>query len=175
MPSWATLSGRAQQAVVLSREDASPFQVAADTVLQQDPFVSEELFVGIDPTAAAFAAAHRLAAAGDVADEASGPEATQVILEADNIQALPHETPTCVLGLINDGATPHEAVTSLVRHAMHITDGRARNHFIPYVGTRWLFGYVQMVESPSTSQSGRPFPGPPGERHRPAAEHKKVG
>lgn len=46
-----------------------------------------------------------------------------MVLEADNIEALPHETPTLVLGLINDSVSPHDAVTSLVRHAMHITDG----------------------------------------------------
>ncbi|MFF4343028.1 hypothetical protein ACFY00_24245 [Kitasatospora sp. NPDC001540] len=47
----------------------------------------------------------------------------QAVLEADTIESLPHETPTLVLGLLQDGATPHEAVTALVRHAMHITDG----------------------------------------------------
>ncbi|MGW9032577.1 hypothetical protein ACWGQ5_53285 [Streptomyces sp. NPDC055722] len=118
------LSGRAQQAALLSREDASPVQVAAaDHLLQQDPFGPDELFIGIDPTAAAVAAAHWLATAADVAAEASGLNPTQVVLEADNIEALPHETPTLVLGLINDGVTPHDAVTSLVRHAMHVTDG----------------------------------------------------
>ncbi|MGW4692435.1 hypothetical protein ACWEO1_08660 [Kitasatospora cineracea] len=118
------LTGRAQQAVLLSREDASPVQVAAaDRLLQQDPFGPAELFSAVDPTAAAVAAAHWLAAAAEVAAESSGEHPTQVVLEADNIESLPHETPTLVLGLIEDGATPHEAVTKLVRHAMHITDG----------------------------------------------------
>ncbi|WP_158835819.1 hypothetical protein [Streptomyces sp. NRRL S-350] len=45
------------------------------------------------------------------------------MLAADNIEALPHETPALVLGLIQDGATPYEAVTGLVRHALHIADG----------------------------------------------------
>ncbi|WAL74643.1 hypothetical protein OU787_26010 [Kitasatospora sp. YST-16] len=118
------LTSRAQQAVLLSREDASPVQVAAaDRLLQQDPFGPAELFSAVDPTAAAVAAAHWLAAAAEVAAESSGEHPTQVVLEADNIESLPHETPTLVLGLIEDGATPHEAVTKLVRHAMHITDG----------------------------------------------------
>ncbi|MER5640290.1 hypothetical protein ABT095_25510 [Kitasatospora sp. NPDC002227] len=118
------LTGRAQQAVLLSREDASPVQVAAaDHLLQQDPFGPAELFLAVDPTAAAVAAAHWLAAAAEVAAEASGEHPTHVVLEADNIEALPHETPTLVLGLLEDGASPHEAVTGLVRHAMHITDG----------------------------------------------------
>ncbi|MFJ2607945.1 hypothetical protein ACIO13_23665 [Streptomyces sp. NPDC087425] len=118
------LSGRAQQAVLLSREDASPVQVAAaDHLLQQDPFGPGELFIGIDPTAAAVAAAHWLAAAADVAAETSGLSPTQVVLEADNIEALPHETPTLVLDLIDQGVSPNEAVTGLVRHAMHVADG----------------------------------------------------
>ncbi|MFJ8361779.1 hypothetical protein [Streptomyces sp. NPDC093984] len=118
------LSGRAQQAVLLSREDASPVQVAAaDHLFQQDPFGPAELFRDIDPTAAAVAAAHWLAAAAEVAAEASGQDPTEVVVEADDIEALPHETPTLVLELLGDGATPHDAVTSLVRHAMHITDG----------------------------------------------------
>jgi len=118
------LSGRAQQAVLLSREDASPVQVAAsDHLLERDPFGPAELFIGIDPTAAAVAAAHWLAAAADVAAEAAGLNPTQVVLEADNIEALPHETPTLVLDLIDQGASPHRAVTGLVRHAMHVADG----------------------------------------------------
>ncbi|MFJ4680337.1 hypothetical protein [Kitasatospora sp. NPDC088783] len=118
------LTGRAQQAVLLSREDASPVQVAAaDHLLQQDPFGPTALFSTVDPTAAAVAAAHWLAAAAEVAAEATGEDPTQVVLEADDIEALPHETPTLVLGLIQDGATPYEAVAALVRHAMHITDG----------------------------------------------------
>ncbi|MFJ2189973.1 hypothetical protein ACIOJE_18870 [Kitasatospora sp. NPDC087861] len=114
------LTGRAQQAVLLSREDASPVQVAAaDRILEQDPFGPAELFSGIDP-AAAVAAAHWLAAAAEVTADASGHDPVHVVQEADNIEALPHETPTLVLGLID---APREAVTGLVRHALHITDG----------------------------------------------------
>ncbi|MFJ7275521.1 hypothetical protein [Kitasatospora sp. NPDC098663] len=116
--------GRAQQAVLLSREDASPVQVAAaDHLLEQDPFGPAELFRAIDPTAAAVAAAHWLAAAAEVTADASGHDPVHVVQEADNIEALPHETPTLILAPIDDGATPREAVTGLVRHALHITDG----------------------------------------------------
>ncbi|MGW4807465.1 hypothetical protein [Kitasatospora sp. NPDC004272] len=118
------LTHRAQQAVLLSREDASPVQVAAaDRLLEQDPFGPAELFSTVDPTAAAVAAAHWLAAAAEVAARSSGEDPTDVVLAADTIESLPHETPTLVLGLLQDGATPNEAVTALVRHAMHITDG----------------------------------------------------
>ncbi|GGR10044.1 hypothetical protein [Kitasatospora griseola] len=46
-----------------------------------------------------------------------------MLLEADNIEALPHETPTLVLGLLEAGTSPYDAVTGLVRHALHIADG----------------------------------------------------
>ncbi|MFH8385084.1 hypothetical protein ACH4E7_29775 [Kitasatospora sp. NPDC018058] len=118
------LTGRAQQAVLLSREDASPVQVAAaDRLLEQDPFGPPTLFTDIDPTAASVAAAHWLAAATEVAADASGQNPTAVVLEADDIEALPHETPTLVLELLDSGASPREAVTTLVRHAMHVADG----------------------------------------------------
>ncbi|MGW3043983.1 hypothetical protein ACWC9T_28950 [Kitasatospora sp. NPDC001159] len=118
------LTGRAQQAVLLSREDASPVQVAAaDRLLEQDPFGPEALFSDIDPTAASVAAAHWLAAAAEVAADASGQNPTAVLLEADDIEALPHETPTLVLEILDSGASPNDAVTTLVRHAMHVADG----------------------------------------------------
>ncbi|MFJ1708417.1 hypothetical protein [Kitasatospora sp. NPDC088346] len=118
------LTGRAQQAVLLSREGASPAQVAAaNHLFEQEPFGSKTLFSAIDPTAAAVAAAHWLAAAAEVAAEASGQDPTTVVLEADNIEALPHETPTLVLELLESGASPYDAVTGLVRHAMNVADG----------------------------------------------------
>ncbi|WP_395293803.1 hypothetical protein ACF9IK_09495 [Kitasatospora hibisci] len=118
------LTGRARQAVLLSREGASPVQVAAaDRLLEQDPFGPAALFTDIDPTAAAVAAAHWLAAAAEVTAEATGHAPTAVLSEADNIEALPHETPTHVLELLEAGASPYDAVTGLVRHALHIADG----------------------------------------------------
>ncbi|MFD4533497.1 hypothetical protein ACFWNL_37305 [Kitasatospora sp. NPDC058397] len=118
------LTDRARQAVLLSREGASPVQVAAaDRLLEQDPFGPAALFTDIDPTAAAVAAAHWLAAAAEVTAEATGHSPTAVLFEADNIEALPHETPTLVLGLIRDDGSPYDAVTGLVRHALHIADG----------------------------------------------------
>ncbi|WP_369182871.1 hypothetical protein [Streptomyces sp. Y1] len=118
------LTGRARQAVLLSREGASPVQVAAaDHLLEQDPFGPAALFTDIDPTAAAVAAAHWLAAAAEVTAETTGHSPTAVLFEADNIEALPHETPTLVLELLEAGASPYDAVTGLVRHALHIADG----------------------------------------------------
>ena len=78
------LSGRAHQAVGLTRTDASPVQIVeADRVLSADPLGSERLFLDFDPTAAAVAAAHWLRAAADVASEASGIAVTDVLVEAD--------------------------------------------------------------------------------------------
>ncbi|CAM5709403.1 hypothetical protein BOQ63_015285 [Streptomyces viridifaciens] len=118
------LTGRAGQAVLLSREGASPVQVAAaDRLLEQDPFGPAALFTEMDPTAAAVAAAHWLAAAAAVTAAATGHSPTSVLVEADNIEALPHETPTLVLQFLEAGASPYDAVTGLVRHALHIADG----------------------------------------------------
>ncbi|MFJ6619973.1 hypothetical protein ACIQOW_20655 [Kitasatospora sp. NPDC091335] len=98
------LTDRARQAVLLSRESASPVQIAAaDHLLEQNPFGPAALFSEIDPTAAAVAAAHWLAAAAQVTAEASGQSPTTVLLEA--------------------GTSPYDAITGLVRHALHIADG----------------------------------------------------
>ncbi|MEV0388504.1 hypothetical protein [Nonomuraea sp. NPDC050643] len=118
------LSGRARQAVALTREDASPVQVAqADSMLHDDPLGPQALFTEIDPAAAAVAAAHWLDAAATVTAGYAGLPATQIVAEADNIEALPHETPTLVLELIADGASPRQAVMSLIRDALRVAEG----------------------------------------------------
>ncbi|MFJ2582022.1 terpene synthase family protein [Kitasatospora aureofaciens] len=38
-------------------------------------------------------------------------------------EAIPHETPTLVLKLLDVGLSPYDAVTGLVRHAMKVADG----------------------------------------------------
>jgi hypothetical protein len=48
---------------------------------------------------------------------------TAVVAEADNIEALPHQTPTRVLELMETGLSPRAAVTSLIRRAMMVADG----------------------------------------------------
>jgi hypothetical protein len=119
------LSGRARQAVVLTRADASPVQVAAaDRLLHGDPLGSSALMTDVDPTAAAVAAAHWLEAAAEVAAEESGLEPEQVVLEADNIEALPHETPTLVLEALAAGMTAHAVVTGLIQGAMTVAEGK---------------------------------------------------
>jgi hypothetical protein len=118
------LSGRGKQAVVLTRADASPAQVAAaDRLLRKNPLGSDALMSDVDPTAAAVAAAHWLDAAATVAAEESGLEPQQVVLEADNIEALPHETPTLVLESLASGMSPHAVITGLIRGAMEVAEG----------------------------------------------------
>ena len=60
--------------------------------MRKDPLGSRALMSDVDPTAAAVAAAHWLDAAATVAAEESGLEPEQVVVEADSIEALPHET-----------------------------------------------------------------------------------
>jgi hypothetical protein len=120
------LTGRATQAVVLSRTDASPSQVAAaDTVLDKDPLGGSELFRELEPTAAAIAAAHWLKAAADVTAELSGIPAEQVVAAADDIEALPYRTPTAVLELFEFADSPRSLVFDMVSEAMLIAEGLA--------------------------------------------------
>jgi hypothetical protein len=119
------LSGRARQAVTLSRADASPLQVAAaDTLLRADPLGTRALFTDVEPTAAAIAAAHWLHAAAIVAAQHADLDITQVVAEADAIEPLPHRTPTLVLHQVEAGDSPREAVLDLISHAMVVAEGR---------------------------------------------------
>lgn len=122
------LSGRsvqAVQAVQLTRQDASPVQVAAaDRILTAYPLGGDELFLELDPTSACVAAAHWLQAAAQVVAQVSGVAATEVVVEADNIEALPHETPTEVLELMDMGVSPTAVVTNLIRDAMALAEGK---------------------------------------------------
>jgi hypothetical protein len=119
------LRGRAQQAVLLSRPEASPAQVsAADRVLHKDPLGGSELFAELDPTAAAVAAAHWLRAASAVVGEQTGIAPTHVVMEADAIEALPIESPTVVLEQLAAGQSPYTIVITLVRDAATVAEGK---------------------------------------------------
>src|SRR5690348_5866104 len=119
------LSGRGRQAVMLTRQDASPVQVAAaDRILHDHLLSSEQLFTDFDPAAAAVAAAHWLWAAAVVAGERSGLEVTGVVQTADGIEALPWRTPTIVLELLAEGELPRSAVLGLISDAMMVAEGK---------------------------------------------------
>lgn len=122
------LSGRARQAVELTRADASPLQVAAaDALLREEGMGCSRLFNEVDPTAAAVAAAHWLQAAADVTSDAADIDPTMVVAEADDIEALQVRTPSLVLELLNAGGKPREVVTALVGEAMEVAEGRIPN------------------------------------------------
>ncbi|MGI5507181.1 hypothetical protein [Lentzea sp. CA-135723] len=118
-------SGRARQAVQLSRADASPLQVhAAHDFLHAHPLWSSKLFEEVDPTAAAVAAAHWLQAAAEVAGGVAGIDPVSVVVEADDIEALAVETPTLVLERLAAGESPRHVVVDLVAGAMIAGEGR---------------------------------------------------
>ncbi|GIJ12865.1 hypothetical protein ACFFMR_18230 [Micromonospora andamanensis] len=120
------LSGRSIQAVQLTRQDASPVQVAAaNQILTDNPLGAGELFLHLDPTSACVAAAHWLQAAAEVTSELSGTAVTEIVMEADDIEALPHATPTAVLELMEIGLSPTHVVTSMIRDAMAVAEGTA--------------------------------------------------
>ncbi len=117
-------SGRAVQAVVLTRADASPVQVAAaDALLEANPLGSPQLFCEVDPTSAAVAAAHWLAAAASVAAGVSGEDPETVVESADDIEAIPTETATEVLTRIGGGESPLDVVLDMVGAAMTVAKG----------------------------------------------------
>ncbi|MDL4819305.1 hypothetical protein [Actinomadura opuntiae] len=92
------LTGRARQALALTRADASPAQVqAADKILHANLFGDPSLFTETEPAAVAVATVHWLQAAADVTSQTAGYATTEIVQEADDIEALAHETPTIVL------------------------------------------------------------------------------
>ncbi len=122
------LSGRARQAVELSRADISPVQVhAADSLLHADPLASIDLFTDIDPAAAAVAAARWLYLAAQVAAEVAEVHPVHVVAEADNLEAFQVETPTLVLERLTAGESPTEVVVDLIADALAAAGGRIRN------------------------------------------------
>lgn len=117
-------AGRASQAVLLTRADASPPQVAAAfDFLEADPFGTMQLSEQIDPHSASVAAAYWLLCAAEVASDISGVEADDVVVEADNIEAVPVEVPTLVLGLLSDGEDPYDVIGSLIGTATEVGNG----------------------------------------------------
>ncbi|MEV0620563.1 hypothetical protein AB0I81_45075 [Nonomuraea sp. NPDC050404] len=119
------LTERAQQAVTLTREDASPLQIAqADILLRHDPLAAEALITQIDPTAAAIAAAHWLYAAVAVTARHTGTHPVQVVVAADQrTKPLATESLTDVIAVIGAGGRPRHVVMTLIRNALHIAEG----------------------------------------------------
>ncbi|GAA3516301.1 hypothetical protein [Actinocatenispora rupis] len=120
------LTGRAVQAVVLDRVDASPVQVqAADALLASDPSGPPELFTAVDPAAACVAAAHWLVAAATVTGAADDREPWTVFAESDTIQACSIEVPSAVVeAVVAEGRAPRAVVLALLSEASTVRRGR---------------------------------------------------
>jgi len=118
------LTGRAAQALSLSRPEVSPVQVAAaDEVLRENPLAANALFGRVEPAAAAVSAARWLFAAAVVSSQASGVPIAAVVQTADDIEALPTRIPTEVLELLADGDDPVEFVPALIIEALAVGHG----------------------------------------------------
>jgi hypothetical protein len=106
------LSGRANQAVVLTRSDPQPHQVAAaHAYFEKDPLGPPELYTKIDATSAAVAAVHWLDAAETITRR--GGEAGADLAAGDlGDVAVP------VLGRLGDGELPRDVVIALVQEGM---------------------------------------------------------
>ncbi|MFC4114353.1 hypothetical protein [Nonomuraea zeae] len=122
------LSERAQQAVALSREDASPLQISqADSLLHDNPFGSQALFTEVDPTAAAIAAAHWFYAAVTVTAQHTGMHPTQVVAGAEQYdKPLAIESLIDIVTAIATGARARHVIMPLIRNALHVADGHLR-------------------------------------------------
>jgi hypothetical protein len=122
------LTGRAEQAVALSREDASPLQVSqADTLLHRHPFGADDLRTQIDPTAAAIAAANWLFAAVTVAARLTGLHPGRVVAATDQqAKPLAVESLADIVVPMTGGSRPRHVVMPLIRNALHVAEGHVR-------------------------------------------------
>lgn len=119
------LTGRAAQAVLLSRIGASPTQIeVAWQALLADPLrCREPLLSDFDPGAAAIATARCLRLAVRLAADVSGLDAGDVLAEANDIHPLPTRAPSTMLDLLDGGATEQLAVSALLLEARAVSEG----------------------------------------------------
>ncbi|MCF6476692.1 hypothetical protein FAF44_51450, partial [Nonomuraea sp. MG754425] len=122
------LSERAQQAVALSREDASPLQISqADHLLHHNPFGSQDLLTQVDPTAAAIATAHWFYAAVTITAQHTGLHPIQVLDSAEQPdKPLALESLTDITTAMDAGTRARHVVMPLIRNALHVADGHLR-------------------------------------------------
>ncbi|WP_412538497.1 hypothetical protein R8Z50_21900 [Longispora sp. K20-0274] len=161
------LTGRARQAVELSRDDASPLQVAeADRLLRENPFGPDALLTDVDPTAASVAAAHWLRAAAVTAARVSGLPWTRVVAESDDIEATNFVTPTAILAALDRGLSPLEAVTTLVRNSKAIARGSAPD----LKSLQQLCREVERAQSRSATETPVEYRMTPLDTRRPARD-----
>ena len=119
------MSGRAAQAAMLTRAEASPTQVEeVHRALEVNPLGSRELFEVFEPAAAAVAAAEWLQAAASVVASDGGYDSPKsVAIEADAIEAMPVETMTAIISALEAGEGAQMLVTRLLREAKAVAEG----------------------------------------------------
>lgn len=119
------LSGRARQAVRLTRLDPHPVQVAAaDRLLHEIPMGGERLFDEVDPTAASVAAVHWMLAAVDVTlRQSGGDDPVHVLGPAADAEGHDLIGAEAVLALLRGGHSPLEVVQNLVGSAVLAAGG----------------------------------------------------
>lgn len=118
------LVGRAGQAAVLSRADASPGQIArADAILRKNPLDAWMALRDCEPAAAAVAAAHWLRATVDVIARAARMPPRRVLSMADDEDGTEHPAAAKILSLLHSSDATYDIVTSEVDHALRVAEG----------------------------------------------------
>ncbi|GAA3436596.1 hypothetical protein [Kutzneria kofuensis] len=115
------LTGRANQAVVLTRSDPQPQQVAAaHAYFEKDPMGPPELYTKIDATSAAVAAVHWLDAALMIASRAASGNLSDAppTCRHNHVDELADEVPVLVVQRLDRGELPRDVVMALVRDGM---------------------------------------------------------
>jgi hypothetical protein len=162
------LADRAAQAMVLSRIGASPTQVemAWQALLANPLSCGDVLLTRFEPSAAAIAAARCLRCAAEITAEVAGIDSTEVVIEADDIEALPVMTPTTVLAMLAEGASEREAVTALLLQAHAVADGELSG--VEHLAS--VIQQVQRVMNAEISDEGLDFRLTPLDPRRPAPD-----
>jgi hypothetical protein len=116
------LSGRARQAVVLTRVEPSPVQIAvADGLLREVPMGSPRLYTEVEPSAAAVAAVHWFLAAVSVVERLTGTAGTDLLEHAEREQPFDPVVAEFVLDALGSelvDRTPLGLTRSLLRSAV---------------------------------------------------------
>lgn len=98
------LTGRAQQAVMLTRVTPSPAQIAvADRLLHDVPMGSPRLYTEVEPSAAAVAAIHWFLAAVAVMERLAGSSAEDALDQAERVEYFDPAVARTILRMTTGG------------------------------------------------------------------------
>lgn len=121
------LTGRAQQAVMITRLSPSPAQIVeADRLLCDTPTCGEALYTDVEPAAAAVAALHWFLAAATVAAGAAGTTPQAALDQAMEVDYIDDAVPRVVLRLVardDPDRTPLLICQRLLHVAMSLSRG----------------------------------------------------